>query len=547
MITTLKYLAVFFCLAGLVHAQVSREWVRRFNGEDNRFDIASTLKLDAFSNVFVYGIVTRLSSASDIALIKYNSSGGTAWVTTFNGYGNAVDQLNSAWLDNNANSYITGFTADTSQVIKTVTQMYDSAGAMIWSRVFMPPGYNQSIGNSVTVSSGGVYSAGMMRRANGSYVTAVLRYDFAGNLLNTALFSKTPQSSEVPVTVCTDSSGAVYVLGKTNAISGSDDILMLKYDRSLNLKWQSTFSGTAVGNDVPVQMMISNDNKIVVCAGMRNLPGGLDYGLYRFDTNAAVIMIYNYNGTGNNQDLPYAITCDTANNIFVTGGSRNADTLGSEDFYTIKLDPTSQLIWGKRFNGIGRGLDYGTSIAVDRLGNVYAGGCFDKHENHIAFGLLKYGPTGDLFWLEEYSMLELSEDFLYATAVDKDFNIFVTGISFDSTTDYDIATIKYSQPIGIEPVGSIIPGEYKLYPAYPNPFNPETKIKFAVPHNAGGENMTISVFDINGRLVEILAEGKFPAGEYEVNFNGVNFSSGVYFYRLDSPDFSASGKMILIK
>ncbi len=542
----MKYLALIMLLAGVIHAQVSREWVRRFNGEDNRFDIANTLKLDAASNVFVYGVVTRLASASDIAVIKYNSSGGISWVSSFNGYGNAVDQLNSAWLDNNANSYITGFSADTSQVIKTVTQMYDSAGAILWSRVFMPPAYNQSIGNSITVSAYGVYTAAMMRRANGSYVTAVLRYDFAGNLVNSAIFSKTLQSSEVPVTICTDSSGAVYVLGKTNAISGSDDILMLKYDRQLNLRWQNTFSGTAVGNDVPVQMMISKDNKLVVCAGMRNLPGGIDYGLYRFDTNAAVIMIYNYNGTGNNQDLPYAITCDTANNIFVTGGSRNADTLGSEDFYTIKLDPTAQLLWEKRYNGTGRGLDYGTSIAVDRLGNVYAGGCFDKHDNHIAFGLLKYGPTGDLHWLEEYSMLELSEDFLYTTAVDKNFNIFVTGISFDSTTDYDITTIKYSQTIGVEPINSLVPENYKLYPAYPNPFNPEVKIRFAVPVNPS-HSLTLSIFDINGKLVKKLAEGKFSPGEYEVDFNGESFSSGVYFYRLQAGNFSKSGKMTMIK
>lgn len=544
--TGLKYLVFLMLLAGIIHAQVSREWVRRFNGEDNRFDIANTLKLDAASNVFVYGIVTRLASASDIAVIKYNSAGGVSWVSTFDGFGNAVDQLNSAWLDNNANSYITGFTADTSQVIKTVTQMYDSTGAMLWSTVFMPPAYNQSIGNSITVSAYGVYTSAMMRRANGSYVTAVLRYDFAGNLLNSAVFSKTPQSSEVPVTVCTDSSGAVYVLGRTNAISGSDDILMLKYDMSLNLKWQNTFSGTAVGNDVPVQMMVSNDNKLVVCAGMSNLPGGLDYGLYRFDTNAAVIMIYNYNGTGNNQDLPYSITCDTANNIYVTGASRNADTLGSEDFCTIKLDPTAQLLWEKRYNGTGRGLDYGTSIVVDRLGNVYAGGCTDKHENHIAYALLKYGPTGDLFWLEEYSRQELSEDFLYTAAVDKNFNIFVTGISFDSTSDYDIATIKYSQPIGVEPINSLVPESYKLYPAYPNPFNPQTKIRFAVPYGSA-DILTLNIYDINGRLVKKLAEGIFSPGEYETDFNGESFSSGIYFYRLQAGNFLQSGKMTMIK
>jgi hypothetical protein len=542
-----QYFVASMLLMQLAYAQATREWVNRFNGADNRFDISNSLKLDASSNVYVYGSSASTTTTSDIAIIKYSSAGNVLWTRLFNGYGNSIDEINSSYLDDSGNSFICGYTADTSQVIKVITQKYNTAGTLLWSRVFLPPAYNQGYGNSITVSpSGDVYSASSLRRSNGSYVIAVLKYSQDGIPLDTAYFSKTAASTEAAVTVCTDNSGAVYLLGKTNAVSGADDILMLKYDGALNLEWQNTFSGTAVGSDIPVQMLISKDNKIVVCAGMRNLPGGLDYGLYRFDTNAALIMIYRYNGTGNDQDLPYSVTCDSANNIYVTGSSRNADTLGSEDFYTIKLDPTSQVLWEKRYNGTGRGLDYGTSVAVDRFGNVYAGGCTDKHENHIGYAVLKYGPTGDLLWLEEYSRLELSEDFVYTVAVDNSLNVFVTGISFDSTTDYDIATIKYSQAIGVQNISNEIPEGFELHSPYPNPFNPGTTILFDIPQT-GNNNIMLEIYDTGGKLVEILAEGFYLPGRYKVKWDAGKYSSGIYFCRMVAGKYRFTHKIVLAK
>jgi hypothetical protein len=260
-------------------------------------------------------------------------------------------------------------------------------------------------------------------------------------------------------------------------------------------------------------------------------------------------MQYIYNGTGGDQDIPYAITTDTADNIFVTGSSRNFDTLGSEDFYTMKLNSAGILLWGKRFDGSGSGLDYGTSIAVDKRGNVFAGGTTDKHYFHQQYGLLKYGPTGDLFWLEEYSVQENSEDFIYTTLTDNNNSIYVTGISFDSTSDYDIATIKYSETIGIEPISNEVPNEFRLIGNYPNPFNPVTKIKFNVPAKGRSEKakIVLKVFDLSGKEVALLYNGEITAGSYEIEFDGSDLASGVYFCRLISYGFSQTRKMVMIK
>jgi len=99
--------------------------------------------------------------------------------------------------------------------------------------------------------------------------------------------------------------------------------------------------------------------------------------------------------------------------------------------------------------------------------------------------------------------------------------------------------------LGIEPVSGEIPNVFKLYNNYPNPFNPSTKISFDLP-KLGITKLV--VYDITGREDAVLVNNEeLRAGKYEVTFDGANLSSGVYFYRITSGDYSDVKKMILIK
>src|SRR4030095_11540119 len=98
---------------------------------------------------------------------------------------------------------------------------------------------------------------------------------------------------------------------------------------------------------------------------------------------------------------------------------------------------------------------------------------------------------------------------------------------------------------GIQPpVVNQIPKEFSLAQNYPNPFNPTTNIKFSVP-KAG--NVKLVVFDVLGKEVTTLVNGFQTAGNYVVDFNASTLSSGVYFYRLEAGDFTATKKMLLVK
>ncbi len=89
-----------------------------------------------------------------------------------------------------------------------------------------------------------------------------------------------------------------------------------------------------------------------------------------------------------------------------------------------------------------------------------------------------------------------------------------------------------------------IPERFSLSQNYPNPFNPTTKIDFALPRDG---NVKITVFDNSGKQIAEIVNGFRSAGYHTVEFNAANISSGVYFYKLESNEFSKVMKMTIIK
>jgi hypothetical protein len=89
-----------------------------------------------------------------------------------------------------------------------------------------------------------------------------------------------------------------------------------------------------------------------------------------------------------------------------------------------------------------------------------------------------------------------------------------------------------------------IPTVFNLFQNYPNPFNPVTHIRFAIPQTS---KVKLEIFNVQGQQVATLMNERKPAGYYQINFDGSRFSSGLYFYRIQTENYSAVKKMIFIK
>ena len=98
---------------------------------------------------------------------------------------------------------------------------------------------------------------------------------------------------------------------------------------------------------------------------------------------------------------------------------------------------------------------------------------------------------------------------------------------------------------------ALVPTDPQLYPNYPNPFNPSTTIRYAVPNTGSRFKVDLRVYNVLGQQVQTLVKDEKEPGFYEVNFDGSRYASGVYFYRVvitgGATNYSNTKKMLLIK
>ncbi|MEL7363230.1 MAG: T9SS type A sorting domain-containing protein, partial [Bacteroidota bacterium] len=80
--------------------------------------------------------------------------------------------------------------------------------------------------------------------------------------------------------------------------------------------------------------------------------------------------------------------------------------------------------------------------------------------------------------------------------------------------------------------------------AYPNPFNPSTQITYTIDQR---DPVTVSVFDVLGRRVAVLVDNEVQEGRQTVRFDASSLASGLYLYRIDTPDRSTTGRLLLLK
>ncbi len=104
--------------------------------------------------------------------------------------------------------------------------------------------------------------------------------------------------------------------------------------------------------------------------------------------------------------------------------------------------------------------------------------------------------------------------------------------------------LPFYLPTGVELISPLFPKTFKLYEAYPNPFNPGTVIRFDLPKT---EIVKLTIFDISGREIRVLINSKLNLGTYKYNFNAEGLSSGVYFFRLIAGNTAQTGRLVFLK
>ncbi|MEZ4690709.1 MAG: ASPIC/UnbV domain-containing protein, partial [Ignavibacteria bacterium] len=126
-------------------------------------------------------------------------------------------------------------------------------------------------------------------------------------------------------------------------------------------------------------------------------------------------------------------------------------------------------------------------------------------------------------------------------------------VEWQSGTDQVFTNVPVNQNVNITENGTIISiyennsiqkKTFNLYQNYPNPFNPTTKIDYILKNKT---NVSMKIFDAKGSLIQTMERGVQNAGNHSVEFVASDLPSGVYYYRLETDDFTDTKQMILLK
>ncbi|MCF6270162.1 MAG: VWA domain-containing protein [Melioribacteraceae bacterium] len=99
----------------------------------------------------------------------------------------------------------------------------------------------------------------------------------------------------------------------------------------------------------------------------------------------------------------------------------------------------------------------------------------------------------------------------------------------------------------VESGDGMLPEEFVVEQNYPNPFNPTTFISYALPKGEASYHVTIKVYDILGRLIQVLIDVNQQPGNYKIKFDAAGLKSGIYFYTVTAGRFSSTKKMLLVR
>jgi hypothetical protein len=97
---------------------------------------------------------------------------------------------------------------------------------------------------------------------------------------------------------------------------------------------------------------------------------------------------------------------------------------------------------------------------------------------------------------------------------------------------------------GINKISENIPSAYSLKQNFPNPFNPQTSIDFDIPKRT---HVKLNIYDITGKYVTTLVDYEYGSGSYRISWDASSLSSGVYFYSLQTTEYTMTKRMILLK
>lgn len=371
----------------------------------------------------------------------------TAWVRRYNGPGSAWDQSRAIVVDGSGNVYVTGHSLgptpiDGSANPDYATVKYDPLGNELWAQRYDGPGNSEDHAYAAAVDGfGNVYVTGMSIGEGTAGDYATIKYHPDGTAGWVRRYDGPGSGWDYARTIAVDGSGNVCVTGMSIDGGTGPDYATIKYDSSGNELWVERYDGPGNDWDCARAIAVDGSDNVIVTGYSVGSATGCDYATIKYHPSGGTAWLRTYDGPGHDHDYARAMVVDASGNVYITGDSWDSET--AFDYATIKYYPDGSAVWVARYNGSGNGCDYANAIAVDCYGNVYVTGQSRGSETDFDYVTVKYDSLGNELWVRREDGPESWDDCANAIAMDTSGNVYVAGMSLGSGSWYDYATIGY--------------------------------------------------------------------------------------------------------
>jgi Beta-propeller repeat len=418
---------------------VTQAWVARYNGPGNLDDGGHAIAGDNSGNVYVTGGSHGSGTDLDYATIKYDSAGQQQWVARYNGPANGWDRAAAIARDSAGNIYVTGQSLGLGTNYDYATVKYDSAGQEQWVTRYNGPGNGEDDAVAIaTDGSGNVYVTGVSLGLGTGYDYATIKYDSAGQEQWVARYNGPANSGDYARAIAVDSSGNVYVTGRSSGSGTLFDYATVKYDSAGQEQWVARYNGPGNDYDDAFAVAVDSSGNVYVTGTSLGAAPYSDYATVKYDSAGQEQWVARYPGP-----IARAIAVDGSGNVYVTGESAETQT-SNVAYATIKYDSAGQQQWVARYDGHRKFYARAQAIALDGSANVYVTG-FSAETRSYDYATVKYNSAGQQQWVAVYNGPGRGDDDAQALTLDGSGNVYVIGNSPGRNTGFDYATVKYVQ------------------------------------------------------------------------------------------------------
>lgn len=415
-----------------VHSYFNLEWDNLWSSTDS---IANTANdLDLSGNIYVAGHVVTLNNGTDMAMLKYDSTGILIFNRKINGSNNSNDVTKSVTCDNLGNSYWTGTISETG-LFQNQMCVYklSPTGNILWTFIYNAKSEGVQIKKA---SNGSILVLGAVDSGiSNDYV--IVSIDESTGISNWS-YSYSSSNNDKPVKFSFNSNNEIYVLGQTQ-IGASLKMVVTSLNASGSLLWEGIVNNDGSHSQIPKEILINSNDELIL--GSENSvdsiqPQPYAMGVLKMSNSGQILWDTIYSANNLLGDVLHTIKLDQNDNIILSGSSalNNKSKLN-----LLKINTNNELLWSQVYYGSGNLRS--NSIAINDQNIVLT--AVGRTGQFLQTVLVGFDQNGNETWVKNLNtrfVNSIGADILF----DNYGNIYHTGHVTTSSPFFQILTEKYT-------------------------------------------------------------------------------------------------------